>query len=267
MSTPVSELRRRYLKEGAPLPAAMERALAEDPRAGARQVLASILRRREKEAEEQQRLHELLNYERVHWADGRTVVGLDEVGMGPMAGPVVAAAVILPPDASISRIDDSKRLTAEHRESLAPIIRQTALAWGLGAVPPAEIDDVGLHRAGLLAMERAAAAMGMQADAALVDGVHLPDLGIPCQAIIKGDRLSMSIAAASILAKTTRDAHMVAMDKTFPGYGFAKHKGYPVAQHKDALAALGPTPIHRRCFAVVREADEAARYCSHTPSP
>ena len=258
MTTPLSELRRRYLQDGESLSAAQERALAADPRAGARQILTSIRRRRQKAAQEEQRLHKLLDYERAHWAEGRTVVGLDEVGMGPMAGPVVAAAVILPRTASIARIDDSKRLTAELRETLAPIIRKTALAWGLGEVPPAEIDEVGLHRAGLLAMERAAAAMGMEADAALVDGVHLPALGIPCQAIVKGDRLSMSIAAASILAKTTRDAHMVAMDASYPGYGFAKHKGYPVAQHKDALAALGATPIHRRCFALVREADAHA---------
>ena len=131
-------------------------------------------------------------------------------------------------------------------EALVPLIEEHAIDWGLGWVPPSEIDDVGLHRAGLLAMERAVAALTVPPDAVLVDGRHLPALEVPMRALVKGDQLSVSIAAASILAKVARDAVMVELDTIHPGYGFARHKGYPVAEHSEALARLGPTPIHRR---------------------
>jgi len=199
-----------------------------------------------------QRLRRLLARERELWAAGvLRVAGVDEAGMGPLAGPVVAAAVVFPPDSGLRGVDDSKRLTAERRAELALEIRAAAVAWSVVSVEPAEIDRLNIYRAGLEAMRRAVAALAPPPEFVLVDGRAIPVLGIPQEAIVKGDAKCHAIAAASILAKTERDALMVRYDAAYPGYDFASHKGYPTAAHRDAIRRLGPSPIHRRSFTLL----------------
>lgn len=179
--------------------------------------------------------------------------GVDEVGRGPLAGPVVAAAVILDPAQPIAGLDDSKRLTERRRQMLDSEIRERALAWALGRAEPEEIDRINILQASLLAMTRAVAALSVQPDRALVDGNRLPKLTIPARAIVGGDGLIPSIGAASIVAKVARDAEMCRMGEDYPGYGFEKHKGYPTRQHLLAMAELGVTSIHRRSFSPVKK--------------
>lgn len=253
--THLGELRRLYVEEERPLPREVERALREDPRVGARNILAAVEKRRRAHRAEGQRLRHMLRYEQALWAEGiEHVAGVDEAGMSPLAGPVVAAAVILPRDARIAEVDDSKKLDAATRERLAVEIRAQAIAWAIGVVDPEEIDRVNIYRAGLLAMRRAVEALSPCAQALLIDARRLKELPVRQEAIVKGDEKSLSIAAASILAKTSRDARMIEYDATWPGYGFARHKGYPVREHYDALDRLGACPIHRRSFAPVRKA-------------
>lgn len=178
--------------------------------------------------------------------------GVDEVGRGPLAGPVVAAAVILDPARPIEGLKDSKKLTERRREVLAAEIRTSALAWSLGRAEVDEIDTINILQASLLAMQRAVAALSLAPQLVLVDGNHCPAFACPAQAIIKGDSLVPAISAASILAKVSRDQEMVELDARFPGYGLAQHKGYPSKVHLQALQALGVTPIHRRSYAPVR---------------
>jgi ribonuclease HII len=166
---------------------------------------------------------------------------------------VAAAAVIFARGTRIPEVDDSKRLTPEVRERLAPVIRERALAWAVAFAEPDEIDCINIYWAGLAAMRRAIEALAPTAEHLLIDARRLREVALPQQAIIKGDAKSLSIAAASILAKTARDARMRAMDDLYPGYGFAQHKGYPVRAHFRALRRLGACPIHRRSFAIVRE--------------
>ncbi|EGH00125.1 Ribonuclease HII [gamma proteobacterium IMCC2047] len=180
------------------------------------------------------------------------VAGVDEVGRGPLAGPVVAAAVILNPANPIEGLADSKKLTEKRREALFPLIQERALAWCIARASEAEIDRLNILHASLLAMRRAVLGLSQQPDRVLVDGNRCPDLPYPSEAIIKGDSKIEAISAASILAKVVRDNEMVAFEETYPGYGFAKHKGYPTAQHMQALKTLGVTPIHRRSFAPVK---------------
>jgi ribonuclease HII len=250
------QLRLRHVDGGAPLPAATEAELRADPRPGARAILAAVERRRHDNRAEGQRLRRMLRYETTLWAAGVVrVAGVDEAGMSPLAGPVAAAAVILAPGTRIPEVDDSKKLDAASRDRLAPIIRARAVAWAVAMVDADEIDRVNIYWAGLLAMRRALEALAAPGAAhVLVDGRRIPRLPLPQQRIIGGDGKSLSIAAASILAKTTRDAHMAALDAAYPGYGFAQHKGYPVRAHRAALSRLGACPIHRRSFALVREA-------------
>jgi ribonuclease HII len=251
----LAEIKRRHVDRGRPLPAALEAALRADPRRGARVLLDTIERRRRDNRAEGQRLRRLLRYEQALWADGVThVAGVDEAGMSPLAGPVVAAAVILPPGFRARGIDDSKRLDAATRERLAEVIRGHAVAWGVGRAEVDEIDRINIYHAGLLAMRRAVEALAPAPEALLVDARSLRDVPLPQQAIIKGDQKSLCIAAASILAKTTRDAFMCELDARYPGYGFARHKGYPVREHRQALERLGVLPVHRRSFTPVREA-------------
>ncbi|GAG35083.1 unnamed protein product, partial [marine sediment metagenome] len=175
-----------------------------------------------------QRLRHLLRRERELWQDGRTrVAGVDEAGMGPLAGPVVAAAVIFPPGCGIRGVDDSKRLTPRSRARLAIEIRATALSWSCVRVDCIEIDTLNIYHAGLLAMRRAIDGLAVRPDFVLVDGRRVPDLELPQERLVKGDLNCHAIAAASILAKTDRDALMAAYDERYPGYGFAAHKGYP----------------------------------------
>ena len=182
--------------------------------------------------------------------------GVDEAGRGPLAGPVVAAAVILPPGTSLSGLNDSKKLSPRRRERLAAEIRATALAWAVAEASAAEIDEWNILRATLRAMARAVAALPLTPDEVLVDGNQAPALEVPVRTIIGGDALEPAIMAASILAKTHRDARLVALDARYPEYGFARHKGYGTAAHLAALARLGPCPEHRRSFAPVRAAIE-----------
>ncbi|MCC5887388.1 MAG: ribonuclease HII [Gammaproteobacteria bacterium] len=182
------------------------------------------------------------------------VAGVDEVGRGPLAGPVVAAAVILDPLRPIDGLNDSKRLTAARRAALEPIIQECALAWALGRAEVEEVDELNVLMASMLAMQRAVAALGQVPGHVLVDGNRTPALPCPATAIIGGDGKVAAIAAASILAKVARDREMTDCDSRYPGYGFARHKGYPSAEHVAALMALGPTPLHRKSFAPVRKA-------------
>jgi len=176
------------------------------------------------------------------------VCGVDEAGRGPLCGPVAAAAVILPEGLKIEGINDSKKLTEKKREKLYDEITEKALAWGVGLASPAEIDELNILQATYLAMKRAVEAMKIVPDYVLVDGNRDPKIGIPTATIVKGDGKAACIAAASILAKVTRDRLLVEMDKAYPQYGFAKHKGYPTKAHYAAIAEHGISPEHRRSF-------------------
>jgi ribonuclease HII len=182
--------------------------------------------------------------------------GVDEAGRGPLAGAVFAAAVILDPARPVPGLADSKLLDPARRESLAVAIRRDALAWAVATATVEEIDTMNILRASLAAMARAVEALGVDPEEVVVDGLHVPAAAWawPCRALVKADRLVAAVSAASILAKTARDEEMVRLDATFPGYGFARHKGYPTPEHLDALRALGPCSIHRRSFGPVREA-------------
>ncbi len=181
--------------------------------------------------------------------EGYTAIcGIDEAGRGPLSGNVVAAAVILPPDFSLPELNDSKKLTEKKREKLFPIIMEKALAVGVGMATPEEIDRLNILNADMLAMRRAIEALPVPADFALVDGNIVRDFPIPAVPVIKGDALSLSIAAASVIAKVTRDHLCLDDDAAYPEYGFGKHKGYGTKAHMDALRTYGPSPIHRKSF-------------------
>ena len=250
----LADIRQRYVIEGRPLDVATEQALRQDPRAGAKAVLDAIDRRRYANRSEGQRLRKMLRYETALWSEGlQRVAGVDEAGMSPLAGPVAAAAVVFAPGARLPGVDDSKVLDAETRESLAEEIKGVALAWSVGFAEVEEIDRINIYWAGLLAMRRAVEGLALLPERLLIDARQLKDVAIPQQSIVKGDSKSLSIAAASILAKTARDALMCRLDATHPGYGFASHKGYPVREHLAALKRLGACDAHRRSFAPVRE--------------
>ena len=178
--------------------------------------------------------------------------GVDEAGRGPLCGPVVAAAVILDPAKPIEGLADSKKLTARRREKLADEIRTKALAWAVAEASVEEIDRLNILHATMLAMQRAVSALGLRPDHVCVDGNRVPQLDLPSEAIVGGDAKVPAISAASILAKTVRDAQCLELDALHPGYGFARHKGYGTAEHLDALRRLGALPCHRRSFAPVR---------------
>ncbi|MEE9357899.1 ribonuclease HII [Candidatus Vondammii sp. HM_W22] len=180
------------------------------------------------------------------------IAGVDEVGRGPLAGPVVAAAVILDPNATITGLADSKKLSEKRREALAVEIEKKALSWALGRAEVEEIDEINILHASLLAMKRAVEALDMPAEHALIDGNRCPDLPCSAEAIIGGDGSEPAISAASIIAKVARDREMVDLDSRYPGYGLAKHKGYPTKVHIEALKTLGVTEIHRRSFGPVK---------------
>ena len=187
--------------------------------------------------------------------DGR-VAGVDEAGRGPLAGPVVAGAVILDPHNPIDGLQDSKRLTAARREVLYVEIQEKALAWAVASADVGEIDRINILQATMLAMQRAVEALQPTAQHALIDGNRCPVLACPAQAIVKGDSRVAAISAASIMAKVTRDREMLSLDLQYPGYGLARHKGYPSKAHIEALENLGVTPIHRRSYAPVRRVIE-----------
>jgi ribonuclease HII len=252
----VPQLRDRFLMREGPVPEGLLDALECDPRDGAKELARRIRLRRYKNRAEGQRLRNLLRYESELWAQGITIIaGVDEAGMAPLAGPVVAAAVILKKAYKLRGIDDSKKiLDDEKRESLAKQIKLDAICWAVGRAEVEEIDRLNIYHAGLLAMQRAVLGLGICPEFTLVDARKIPSCPSPQRGIIHGDALSSSIAAASIIAKTTRDALMLQMEEQYPGYGFAAHKGYPTPQHCECLKRLGATPIHRRSFAPVRQA-------------
>jgi ribonuclease HII len=180
------------------------------------------------------------------------VAGIDEVGLGPLAGPAVAAAVVLPIGARLSGLDDSKKLTHPQREALDRAIRRRAVAFGIGAAGPEVIDAQGLIRARQIAMTNAVRALAVRAEYLLVDAWDVPDLPLPQMCVVKGDATCASIMAASVVAKVHRDRLMIDYDRQFPGYGFAEHKGYATRAHQRALRELGPSPIHRMSWAPIR---------------
>ncbi|MBR6327118.1 MAG: ribonuclease HII [Lachnospiraceae bacterium] len=196
---------------------------------------------------ERERIAVLWEYERQH-PEAQLICGIDEVGRGPFAGPVVAGAVILPKDCDILYINDSKKLSEKRREMLFTEIKEKAVACAVGVVSPARIDEINILQATYEAMRRAIAALGVVPDLLLNDAVTIPGVEIPQIPIIKGDAKSISIGAASIYAKVTRDHLMEELDSVYPGYGFAKNKGYGTADHIAALRSLGPCEIHRRSF-------------------
>ncbi|WP_096087301.1 ribonuclease HII [Agaribacterium haliotis] len=181
------------------------------------------------------------------------IAGVDEVGRGPLAGDVVAAAVILPPQFELDGLNDSKKISDKKRERLFDEIKQQALAWSVARASVEEIDDINILQASLLAMKRAVQALEPQPDFVQVDGNKLPEWSYPSEAIVQGDGKVAAISAASVLAKVTRDREMQAFDAKYPGYGFASHKGYPTKAHLNALAELGVSPIHRRSYAPVKK--------------
>ena len=192
---------------------------------------------------------DLWEIEKGHFANGIEVIcGVDEAGRGPLAGPVCAAAVILPKGLEIPGLNDSKKLTDKRRRELVPLIKEHALAYGIAFASHEEIDEINILQATFLAMERAMAQLKIKPDLALIDGNRQKDFGINVETVIKGDSRSANIAAASVLAKVTRDDYMEAMALEYPGYGFEIHKGYGTKAHYEALRNLGPSPIHRMTF-------------------
>ncbi len=185
--------------------------------------------------------------------DDEIMAGVDEVGRGPLAGPVIAAAVILNPESPIQGLMDSKKISEKKRNILAIEIREKALAWAIGRAEHDEIDSINILQASLLAMKRAVESLSIEPELVLVDGVHCPDIICKVEAIIKGDSKIPAISAASIIAKVARDNEMIALDSQYPGYGFSRHKGYPTKMHITALKELGVSSIHRKSFAPVKQ--------------
>ena len=232
------------------LPAAVRDALTRDKRATVRKLAEQPKPPRRRPVPER----DMLEHERPLWEEGlANIAGVDEAGRGPLAGPVFAAAVILPPHCELPGLTDSKKLTAAQREALAPQIEKAAVAAAVAMVDVEVIDTTNIFQASMKAMRMALAALEAEPDHVLVDGPFTPGSPFPETAVVKGDAASLSIAAASVLAKVGRDRLMVEMDQRYPGYGFAKHKGYGTPQHLAALKERGPCPIHRKSFFGVME--------------
>ena len=250
----IEEIRQQCLDGQKPVSAQILNKLRRDPRQGVAKLREILKKRYEQERAERLRLQNMLNFERVLWKSGiRTVAGVDEVGVGPLAGPVVAAAVVFPPNTELDGIDDSKQLDSERRTKLAARIREHATAIGVGSAEVGEIDRLNIYHAGLLAMRRAIEDLPSAPEHVLVDARIIPGVSIPQNSFNKGDGINFSIAAASIIAKTHRDRLMEDREKEYPGYGFAQHKGYSTPEHQNAIRELGPCPIHRLSYQFIRE--------------
>ena len=227
--------------------------LQADSRKGVQQLLNARERRMQRQQEEKDRLYVMGHYERLWRQQGKELVcGVDEAGRGPLAGPVAVAAVILPPNCAITGINDSKKLSPLQRDRLYEEVRKQAVAISLVWVEPEEIDQYNIYQATVRGMERAVRQLQPAPQAVLADAIDLKRLEIPCQALIHGDALSASIAAASIVAKVERDRLMAKLDEQYPGYSLREHKGYGTAEHMAALQKLGPSPIHRKTFEPIR---------------
>ncbi len=250
----VGEIRQRFVQGDEPVSGQLLNRLRRDSRQGVQQVYEALRRRQDREREERVRLDAMLNFERVLWKSGVTrVAGVDEAGVGPLAGPVVAAAVVFPPGAEIPGVDDSKRIDPGRREELAGKIREAAVAVAVGIAQVAEIDRINVYHAGILAMRRAVEGLPVPPEHVLLDAREIPELPIPQNRFDKGDGLNFSIAAASIIAKTHRDRLMCDLDRRYPEYGFARHKGYGTAEHQAAIRTHGPCEVHRMSFPVIAE--------------
>ena len=250
----LKEIQERYADPRTVVSAQILRKLQRDPRTGVQKLYKILARRFEEQKQERNRLDAMLHFERLLWKAGIVhIAGVDEVGMGPLAGPVVAAAVVFPPGTEIQGIDDSKALDEETRGRLDVKIRDKASGMGMGIVEVEEIDRINIYHAGLRAMQVALQNLPVVPQHVLVDSRTIPDVTQPQNSFDKGDGINFSIAAASIIAKVFRDRLMVNLDAQYPGYGFASHKGYATPEHQNAIRELGPCPIHRRSFDYIRE--------------
>jgi ribonuclease HII len=249
----VAEVQRR-LANAVRVPRDELLALENDPRAAVRKLVEAHKRERSRRRAEQRHERKLHELERSLQESGLSrVAGVDEAGAGPLAGPVVAAAVVFPPGTRIKGVDDSKKLTPEVRFELVDVIRDTADGVGVGVADVEEIDALNIYHAGLLAMRRAVQALPSVPDFVVTDARTIPNLGVPQDARPKADASVFCVAAASIVAKTYRDELMSSLDLEYPGYGLAKHKGYATPEHQEAIRRLGPSPIHRASYGYVRE--------------
>lgn len=243
----ISQIREEFEAASAEKLPSLYQEYQEDTRTGVRNLILKYRKKEEALEKEKERTEQMKGYEKQYESRGY-VCGIDEVGRGPLAGPVVAGAVILPKDCQILYLNDSKKLTAKKREELYDVIMKEAVAVGIGYASPARIDEINILQATYEAMREAISKLPMQPDVLLNDAVKIPGVNIYQVPIIKGDAKSVSIAAASIVAKVTRDRLMEEYDAHIPEYGFASNKGYGSAQHIEALKKYGPSPIHRRSF-------------------
>ena len=250
----VEEIRKRYLDDTVPVSAQVLSRLQKDKREGVKRLHAVLKKRFEKQRDERQRMDAMRHFEKLLWKSGvKDIAGVDEAGVAPLAGPVVAASVMFPPETEIAGVNDSKQLDARTRDELAIEIRAKATGVAVGIATVEEIDAINIYHASLLAMRRAVEGLPRKPQHVLVDARTIPDIPMPQNAFNKGDGLNFSIAAASIIAKTTRDSMMDQLDREHPGYGFASHKGYPTPEHKAAVVKLGVCTMHRMSFPALHE--------------
>lgn len=248
MRKSIAEIKAELLESSGTRREELLAACAQDERKGVRN-LVEFIRKKERALErEKHRLEEMKYFERKYAGGYQIICGVDEAGRGPLAGPVVAGACVLPLDAQILYLNDSKKVNPNRREALFDEIREKAVSYGVGIVSPERIDKINILQATYEAMAQAVLQLNVRPDLLLVDAVTIPQLSVTQMGIVRGDAKSVSIAAASILAKVTRDRLMVEYDRMYPEYGFAGHKGYGSAAHVDAIREFGPCPIHRRTF-------------------
>ena len=243
----ISQIKEEFEQADAAQRAVLYEVYSSDDRAGVKKLVSAYRKKEEALQKERMRLEDMRSFEH-KYSTYSLICGIDEAGRGPLAGPVVAGAVILPKDCEILYLNDSKKLSPAKREALYEEIMEKAAAVGVGMASPARIDEINILQATYEAMREAVANLGVTPELLLNDAVTIPDVSIPQVPIIKGDAKSVSIAAASIIAKVTRDRLMVQYDEILPGYGFARHKGYGSKDHIEAIRRLGPTPIHRQTF-------------------
>lgn len=243
----ISQIKEEFEQADAAQRAVLYEVYSSDDRAGVKKLVSAYRKKEEALQKERMRLEDMRSFEH-KYSTYSLICGIDEAGRGPLAGPVVAGAVILPKDCEILYLNDSKKLSPAKREALYEEIMEKAEAVGVGMASPARIDEINILQATYEAMREAVYNLGVTPELLLNDAVTIPDVSIPQVPIIKGDAKSVSIAAASIIAKVTRDRLMVQYDEILPGYGFARHKGYGSKDHIEAIRRLGPTPIHRQTF-------------------